>query len=122
MQHLELITIVPAALAGYINVRRPTSPATWSWLIPGVVLGYEVLWYVNNSSSALVHTSIVTGLAYFFRIERVMPSSADPFAGNVVRVLKQMMATAPFYAGLAYSLGALCSKRGFVRRLREALK
>ncbi len=122
MQHLEVVTIVPAILAGYINVRRPTSPATWSWLVPALVLGYKLLRHLSDTSSVFVHTSVAAGLAYFFGIERVMPTLANPTAGDPRRVLMQMVVTAPFYAGLAYSLGAFCSKRAVVHRLREALK
>ena len=52
----------------------------------------------------------MTALKYFFDIQKVMPTWANPLASDPERVAAQMFVTAPFYAGLAYSLGALMSK------------
>jgi hypothetical protein len=42
---------------------------------------------------------------------------ANPLASDPVRVLAQMTITAPFYAGIAYSLGALASKHQLLTKL-----
>lgn len=39
-----------------------------------------------------------------------MPTFADPLASDPVRVFAQMFVTAPFYAGVAYSFGAMVEK------------
>jgi hypothetical protein len=59
----------------------------------------------------------MTAIKYFFDIEKVMPTWANPLAGDPVRVAAQMFVTAPFYAGVAYSLGAVLSKRELVNKL-----
>jgi hypothetical protein len=52
----------------------------------------------------------MTAWRYFFEIQRVIPTFRNPLAGDPVRVLAQMYVTAPFYAGVAYSLGALAER------------
>jgi len=46
-----------------------------------------------------------------------MPTFANPLASDPVRVLAQISITAPFYAGVAYSLGALVSKHQLLIKL-----
>lgn len=129
LQHFELTTILPTLFVGYINVARffPAvvrsylhegrigSIATWAWSIPTIVLLYRMLMY-HAPSSVLVGTS-VTAIAYFFDIQKVMPTFANPLASDPVRVWAQMSTTAPFYAGVAYSLGALASKHQLLTKL-----
>jgi hypothetical protein len=56
LQHLELVTIIPAAIIGYINATRflpltirslignvhGNSVALWAWIIPSLVLAYKM--------------------------------------------------------------------------------
>jgi hypothetical protein len=109
LQHLELASVVPAAFAGYIAARRPDSVATWASAVPVLVLACKMLRY-QAPSSVLIGTPI-SALEYFFDIQTSMPTIINPTASDPIRVLAQMTITAPFYAGLAYSLGALASKR-----------
>jgi hypothetical protein len=122
MQHLELMTIVPALVAGYIDIgrivpallgglikeRRATSGAMWAWSVPTIVLIYKMLQY-HAPTSVLIGSSM-SALRYFFDIQRVMPTFANLLASDPVRLLQQMTVTAPFYAGIAYSLGVLFHK------------
>ena len=115
LQHLELVSIFPAVVAGYLVVRQPDSVAPWAWSIPAVVLAYKMLQY-QPPSSVLVGTSM-SAFRYFFEIERVMPTMRYATPSDPVRVLVQMTITAPFYAGVAYSLGAWVSKRRLLVKL-----
>jgi len=129
LQHLELATILPALAAGYINVVRfiPTiiggqvkearrePAATWVWVLPALVLAYRMAQY-RPQSSVLVASSM-SALRYFFEIEREMPRFTNVLIGDPVRVWAQMSVTAPFYAGMAYSLGALSSKHQILKKL-----
>jgi hypothetical protein len=56
-------------------------------------------------------------MKYFFDIVKAMPTLQDPFASDPIRAWAQMSVTAPFYAGLTYSLGALASKYRAVEKL-----
>jgi hypothetical protein len=129
LQHLELATILPALVVGHVNVARffpatvrnylhegPShSMAVWAWIIPTVRLLYRMLMY-HAPSSVLFGTS-VTASGYFFDIQKVMPTFANPLSSDPVRVLAQLSITAPFYAGVAYSLGALGSKHQLLTKL-----
>ena len=115
MQHLELVSIVPALAAGYIVARRPDSVATWGWGVPALVLAYKMLQY-HAPSSVLVGTSM-SAIRYFFDIKQVVPMMPSLAAGDPVRVLAQMTVTSPFYAGVAYSLGAWASKQKLLTKL-----
>jgi hypothetical protein len=125
LQHFEWVTILPALAAGYIDVgriipalmgglirkRRTTSAALWAWTIPAAVLAYKMLQY-DSPISVLVSTSM-SATSYYFDIVRTMPSLAS---GDPVRIMRQLTITAPFYAGIAYSLGAACYRyRVFAR-------
>jgi len=109
LQHLELTSIVPAALAGYITARRLDSVATWAYVVPMLVLAYKMLRY-QAPSSILIGRSVSVA-RYFLEIAHFMPTMSNPTASDPVRVLAQMTFTAPFYAGVAYSLGAWISKQ-----------
>ncbi len=115
LQHLELASIVPAVFAGYIVARRPDSVATLAWGVPVLVLAYKMLRY-QAPSSVLIGSSM-SAFGYFFDIQTSMPTLANPTASDPVRALTQIIITAPFYAGVAYSLGALAAKRKLLNSL-----
>jgi hypothetical protein len=122
LQHFEVMTILPALVVGYLNVAHflPNSIrtflhegrhsiATWVWIFPTLVLLYRMLEYHAPSSSVL-YGSAMTKVRYFFDIVKVMPTQQTFLASDPFRVWAQMSVTAPFYAGVAYSVGALASK------------
>ena len=78
-------------------------------------LAYKMLQY-HAPSSVLVGDSMSV-FTYFFHIERVMPTMTNPIASDPIRVLAQMTVTAPFYAGVAYSLGAWSATRKLITRV-----
>jgi len=129
MQHLELMTIVPALMAGYIDVgrivpaflgglikeRRTNSAAMLAWMIPTSVLIYKMLQY--RSPTSVLAGNSMSAFRYFFDIQRTMPTFAQLLAGDPVRLAQQLTVTAPFYAGIAYSLGALFHRYGILTKL-----
>jgi hypothetical protein len=129
LRHLELVTIIPALVVGYINVTRflprivrsylgesnLRSAAVWSWVIPVIVLAYEV--FNHRPHSSVLYGSTMWPIEYLFDIQKVMPNRSNFSATDPVRVLTQMIVTAPFYAGVAYSLGALASKHRLLTKL-----
>ena len=129
LQHLEIMTIVPALVIGYIKMTR-FLPATirsnigedqadsvgiWAWAIPTLVLGYKMLLF--HPPSSVLYDNSISAINYFFDIQKVMPTMRNPLASDPIRVWAQMIVTAPFYAGVAYSLGALASKHGLLTKL-----
>jgi hypothetical protein len=129
LQHLELVTIIPGLIAGYVNVSRfaPAlvgkpiwdtrfdSAITWAWGVPTLVLSYRVLQY--HAPSSVLFGSSMTSIKYFFDIQKVMPTWANPLVSDPTRVAAQMFVTAPFYAGVAYSVGALIAKHELLTKL-----
>jgi hypothetical protein len=119
LQHLELVSTVPALLIGYIAAHhRAESVAVWAWAVPSLVLAYKILRF--HSLSSVLASTPVSGLSYFFDIQRSMPTMAHLGASDPVRVLAQMTITAPFYTGIGYSLGALASKQRLLARIHPS--
>jgi hypothetical protein len=128
LQHFELVTILPALVVGYFNVARilPNtvrnflhedrySIATWAWIFPTLMLSYRMLAY--HAPSSVLLGSSMTAVKYFFDIVKVMPTWQNPLASDPIRTWAQMSVTAPFYAGAAYSVGALASKYDLAEKL-----
>lgn len=118
LQNFELVTIVPALVVGYLLARRFGRFAEYAWILPTVVLVYKLLAFTEPHISALASSSPVTRFEYFFVIQRRMPTFTPGFGGvDPVRVAQQMTVIAPFYSGLAYSVGALGGKRHLLDRV-----
>jgi hypothetical protein len=129
LQHLELATVIPAVIVGYLDVfrflpanwsehvdiRRHDFAATWVWVVPSLILGFRMAEY-DSPHSVLIGGS-TSAIAYFFDIQRTMPGWAHPLVGDPIRVWAQMTITAPFYAGVAYGLGALASRYDLLTKM-----
>lgn len=128
LRHLELVSIPPALAAGYFDIGRflpatigrrigewrSGAAGTWAWIVPTFLLLYKMAIF-RAPSSVLVGTSMST-FSYFFDIQKVMPTLENPLVSDPVRVLRQLYLTAPFYAGVAFSMGALVWKRRLLSR------
>jgi len=112
LQNFELVSIFPAILVGYLLSRRFGRFAAYAWILPTVVLVYKLLTFTEPHVSVFASSSPMTRFEYFFVIQRTIPTFAPGFGGvDPIRVAQQMTVVAPFYAGLAYSVGALAGKR-----------
>lgn len=78
-----------------------------------------------------IHASVLASnpwsrFSYFFVIERFLPSFADLRVSDLsgaIRIGEQMFTVAPFYSGVAYSIGALAAEHNALLRIfgsREA--
>jgi hypothetical protein len=116
LQHFELVSIVPAFVVGYILSRHLGRLAACAWILPTVVLAYKLVAFTEPYASILApHSS--TRFSYFFVIQRSMPTFTPGFGGvDPVRVAQQMTVVAPFYAGLAYSIGALAARHNVSKK------
>ena len=129
LQHLEIVSIVPAVILGYLNVTRffpvtirsyigevpSDSIALWAWCVPALVLSCKMLLY--HAPSSVLYGTSMSAIKYFLDVQKSMPTMSNPFASDPIRVLEQMTVTAPFYAGIAYSFGALASKHQLLTKL-----
>jgi hypothetical protein len=112
LQHLAMVSFVPVVAGGYIGSRYVTpKTATGAWLLPTLVLGYELLRFQPIHSVLL--GSSMSAFQYYFEIIQQMPiGKTNLFV--LTRLLGQLRVTAPFYSGIAYSLGACaCEARLF---------
>jgi hypothetical protein len=108
LQHLEIVTLIPASLFGFLFARWQPSSSTWAWVVPTIMLCSGLIIYSRPHS--VFGNGGPSGVAYFFEIQRFMPTAADPFVSDARRVYKQMFVTAPFYAGISYSIAAWLAK------------
>jgi hypothetical protein len=116
LQYFEVASFVPAFVVGYVLSRHFRLLATWAWIVPTVVLVYKLLTFTDPYASVLVpHFS--TRFSYFFVIQRTMRTLTPGFGGvDPVRVAQQMSVVAPFYAGLAYSIGAFATRHNILKQ------
>jgi hypothetical protein len=119
LQHFELASIVPALVVGYLLSRYFVRFAAYAWILPTVVLVYKLLTYAEPQASVLFAPAhSLTRFDYFFVIQRTMPTFTPGFGGvDPIRVAEQLDVVAPFYAGIAYSAGALVGTRSLLDRI-----
>jgi len=101
LQHLAVICIITALPAGYFNGTKPESLAIWGWVVPFLIMTYEIA--VFKSHASVLVRQWLPAIGYYFDVQQTMPS----FFADFTRVEAQMWVTAPFWSGLAYSVGAL---------------
>jgi hypothetical protein len=118
LQHLIILSIVPGLIAGFVVGRVRNTVATWAWVVPTVILAYRMVLQYGRTPMSTEAPLFLT-FEYFFDIEKIMPTAANPTVGDPIRVLAQMMVTAPFCTGVAYSVGAIFSKRRIFEQLRS---
>lgn len=112
LQHLIVVTALPALIVGGLADRHRFS-AVFAWIVPTVVLAYKMLRFTPAHS--VLGSSSASVFSYFFGELHGMPTFTDLTAGDPVRIFTQMFVTAPFIAGVAYSLGAICATQLFDR-------
>jgi hypothetical protein len=110
LQHLELVSIVPSLVVGYLMTRHYRRLATSAWVLPTIILSYK-LWTFTDPHASVLAPNFWTRFSYYFVIVQVIPTLRDFYRSDPVRVAQQMFTVAPFYAGVAYSLGALLAKQ-----------
>jgi hypothetical protein len=115
LQNFELVSIVPALVLGYLLAKHFGRFAAYAWVLPTVVLAYKLLTFTEPYASVLAASSSMTRFGYLFVIH---PAVTPGFSGvDPIRVAVQMTVVAPFYSGLAYSVGALAGKRKLLDRV-----
>src|SRR5579864_3403553 len=114
--HIFALTFVPAFFAGLINARFKHRAAQFVWLVPTVILAYKFATFpaatvFQSQFSAAFHQYFGGGFVIGeFRDWRefwnIVESNSD-----MMRGMAQMQYTAPFYAGVAYSVAAWIGRR-----------
>jgi len=111
--YIDLGRFLPAIVGKPIAGRRSKAPGTWVWIVPTAVLLWNML-QVRAPSSVLGPS--IPAFRYVFDIY-ALSFFRSPLAGDWTHVRAQMLVTAPFYAGIAYSFGALAWKHSLLPTL-----
>jgi|GEM_PF-1938760 len=119
--HLFAFACVPAFIAGLVNAKLKHKAAEFVWIVPAVVLVYEII--VFQGTSSVLDQNRFLAFHYYFGSTFLLPDAhthgwgskthweAVRTSSDVIRALAQMKFTAPFYAGSAYSLASWISIR-----------
>ncbi len=124
LQHLELVSILPALVLGVVIARYFEKFAAWAWVVPTIILAYKLLTFAGATASVLVSADSWSRFSYYFVIQQHMPIFSQKFglSGDPVRVAEQIDVTVPFYSGIAYSVGALSTKYKAIERVVASLR
>jgi len=104
-------TEIRAVVLGHLTITMPAIviiAATVRFLL----YTYGPIWtFVDPGASVLAAPNSLARFSYYLEIVPVMPTFRDLYSSDPARVLQQMLVVAPFYSGVAYSLGAFLSRR-----------
>jgi hypothetical protein len=120
LQLLELVSILPALAVGYIVCRYFRKLATWAWILPTVILSYKLLTFTDPQSSVFISHPL-SRFSYYFVIVRLTPTFTDLRGSDPIRLVQQMTVVAPFYSGVAYSIGALLESHKMLERIIRSI-
>jgi hypothetical protein len=123
LQHLELVSIIPALVVGYVVSRYFEKSSSWVWILPTIILSYKLSTFTDPHASVFA-SDHWAGFSYYFLIQQHMPTLNDfGFSGSdPIRVAAQMTVVAPFYSGVAYSIGALLRKYKVTNRIASSFR
>lgn len=124
LQHLELVSIIPALIFGALVARYFERLASWAWVVPTMILSYKLLTFTGPKTSVLASADPWSRFSYYFVIQPHMFTFSQRFglSGDPVRVAAQLDVTVPFYSGIAYSVGALLTKHKVIDRVVSSLR
>lgn len=123
--HLFVFSFAPAFLLGMLNIRFRSQAASYVWLVPAAILTYKLVTYAPPN---IFESRWPAALHYYFGGGFSIPEyhSWREFWSVVVpnpdalRGLAQSEYTAPFYAGVAYSLAAwVCLRTSIDKKFVE---
>jgi hypothetical protein len=114
--HVFVLSVAPAFFAGLMNARFKHKAAQFVWLVPTAILAYKFATFpapsvFKSQFAAAFHQYFGAGFVIGeFRDWRefwnIVESNSD-----MMRGMAQMQYTAPFYAGVAYSVAAWIGRR-----------
>ena len=112
--HLLAITFIPASLIGMINVRFQHKAAQFVWILPTAILVYKIATFNDGS---VLQGQVGGPWHQYFGTTFSVPEATNwreywniVSSPEMLRGRAQLEFTAPFYAGIGYSLAALVSR------------
>jgi len=125
LQHLELVSIIPAMVFGALVDHYFERFALWTWVVPTLILSYKLVTFTNPRVSVFASADPWYSFSYYFVIQQHMPAfsrSLGLTGSDPIRVAEQLNVTVPFYSGIAYSFGALLAERKAIDRIVSCLR
>jgi hypothetical protein len=115
--HLLVFSLVPAFLTGLANARFKQKITEFTWVVPTLVLAYKLVTFSAPTSVPAVQSwavfhqyfgggFLIPEYRSWHEFWRITQSNPD-----MIRGMAQHTFTAPFYAGLGYSVGGGLSRR-----------
>jgi hypothetical protein len=108
--HILAFSFIPAFLSGLINARFKHKAARFVWLVPAIILAYK---FVTFPAPSVFQSQFSAAFHQYFGGDFLIPESHNfqelfSFGSNAdeMRGMAQHQFTAPFYAGVAYSVAA----------------
>jgi hypothetical protein len=128
--HLFALSFFPALIAAAANAKFKHRAAEWIWTVPTAILIYKLLTF-PSASSVLAQRASWPAFHHYFGGGFLIPSTNNwkdfwmlvGTSDDTARGLDQLNFTAPFYAGIAYSMATWTVIRtDLSRKLADALK
>jgi len=119
--HLLVLSFVPAFVTGLANVRFKQEVAAYVWLVPSAILAYK---FLTLPTASVFQSHAMSAFHQYFGGEFLIPEYRNwqefwPIAASnadMERGMAQLHFTAPFYAGVAYSIAGWIGARIDLRR------
>jgi hypothetical protein len=109
--HIFLLSAIPAFITGLVNAKFRHKAAEFVWIVPTVILLYQI---VTFPSQSVLHSQFSAVLHEYFGGGFSIPEfrswkefwQLTAWNRDMARGMEQLKFTAPFYAGIIYSLSA----------------
>jgi hypothetical protein len=126
--HILALSFIPAFLSGLVNARFRHKAAQYVWLVPAAILAYK---FATFPALSVLQSPFKAAFHQYFGEGFVVPEFRNwhdlfSIAGSnydMTRGMAQLRFTAPFYAGVGYSLAAWIGRRTELsRKVAEGVK
>jgi hypothetical protein len=125
--HIAAFSFIPAFLSGLINARFKHKAAQFVWLVPAALLAYK---FATFPAPSVLQSQFPAAFHHYFGGGFMVPEFRNwqdlfSIAGShdMTRGMAQLKFTAPFYAGVGYSLAAWIGRRTELnRKVNERVK
>jgi hypothetical protein len=126
--HIFAFSFIPAFAVGLVNARFKHRVAQFVWLVPAIVLAYKFLTF---PAASVFQSHFYAAFHQYLGNEFAIPSFRDwhdfwTIVGSnpdMTRGMAQLNFTAPFYAGIGYSVAAWIGRQtNLNQRVSEKVK
>jgi hypothetical protein len=125
--HMLAFSFIPAFLSSLVNTRLRHKTAQFVWLVPAVILAYK---FASFSAPSVLQSQFSAAFNHYFGGGFLIPDFHDwheffsilGSSSDMTRGMAQLQFTAPFYAGVGYSVAAWIARRLELSRVAEKVE